>query len=134
LENALITKYTTFGLIILVILILLTGCGSNTQGSVSAIETYINALGNKDVNQISSISCPNWEQNALTEVDSLAAVGTKIEDLACKEAGQDGNDTLVTCTGKIALDYGGEAQYIDLAGRTYISRQVAGDWRMCGYK
>lgn len=118
----------------LVLLVLLSACSGGKSGAVSAIETYINALGNKDVNQISSISCSDWEQNALTEVDSLAAVGTKVEDISCTETGKEGTDTFVSCTGRIAMDYGGEAQYIDLSGRTYVARQESGDWRMCGYK
>jgi hypothetical protein len=67
-------------------------------------------------------------------VDSLTAVGSKIEDLSCAETGQEGDNIFISCTGIIALDYGGEAQQIDLSNRTYIARQEAGEWRMCGYR
>jgi hypothetical protein len=115
------------------IVFLLVGCSSGKSGAVQAIEAYIQALSAKDATQISNLSCADWETNALLEVDSLTAVGAKVENLQCAESGKDGNDTLVSCTGALALDYNGEAQQIDLSTRTYIARQEDGEWRMCGY-
>ncbi len=112
---------------------LLVACSSGKDAASQAIEAYIRALGNQDATQLSNLSCASWEAQAKLEMDSLAGVGSKVEDLACQQAGQDGNDTLVSCTGKLALDYNGEAQQIDLASRTYIARQEGGEWRMCGY-
>lgn len=114
--------------------IILAGCGREQEGPTQAIEAYIHALSNKDSVQIRSVSCANWEENAQREIDSLTAVGSKVENLACKETGQDGADTYVSCTGSLALDYNGEAQQIDLSSRTYIARQEGGEWRMCGYR
>jgi len=115
------------------IMFILVGCSSGKSGAVQAIEAYIQALSAKDVTQVSNLSCTDWETNALLEVDSLTAVGSKVENLQCAESGTDGNDTLVSCTGVLALDYNGEAQQIDLSTRTYIARQEDGEWRMCGY-
>jgi hypothetical protein len=112
----------------------LVGCSSNNDGAIKAVESYIQALSDKDINQISTLSCTDWEQYALTEVDSLTAVGTKVEDLSCQQTSQEGDDTFVTCMGNLVLDYNGEAQKIDLSNRTYIARMEDGEWRMCGYK
>jgi hypothetical protein len=113
--------------------ILLVGCKNEQNSATQAIEAYIQALSNRDSVQISNLSCSDWEQNALLEVDSLTAVGSKVVDLSCGQTGQDGNDTYVSCTGKLDLDYNGEAQQIDLSTRTFIARQEDGEWRMCGY-
>ena len=113
--------------------LVLASCSSGKSEAVTAIETYIQALGDKDVDQISTVSCAEWEPNALLEIDSFTAVDSKIENLACEETSQDGQDVLVNCTGVIALDYDGEAQEIDLSNRTYVARQVGGEWLMCGY-
>jgi hypothetical protein len=113
--------------------IALAACNSGKKGSEQAIENYIQALSNKDLIQISNLSCGDWEQNAQVEVNSLTGVGAEVNNLACKETGQAGSDTLVSCTGVLALDYNGEAQQIDLSTRTYIARQEDGEWRMCGY-
>jgi hypothetical protein len=115
-------------------IVFLASCKSEKNGAKNAIEAYILALSNKDSVQISNLSCADWEQNALLEVDSLTAVGSTVENLACVESAQEGDMTLVTCTGSLALDYNGEAQQIDLSNRTYIARQEDGEWRMCGYK
>jgi hypothetical protein len=116
------------------LIILLASCGNVQNGAVSTIESYIQALGNKDSTQISNLSCADWEASALMEVDSLSGVSAKVENLVCQPAGQDGADTYVSCTGVLALDYNGEAQQIDLSSRTYVARQEGGEWRMCGYR
>jgi hypothetical protein len=121
------------GFVVFIYAILLVSCKNEKNGATHAIEAYIQALSNRDSIQISNLSCSNWEQNALLEVDSLTAVGSKVVDLACKQTGQDSNDTYVSCTGMLSLDYNGEAQQIDLSTRTYIAHQEDGEWRMCGY-
>ncbi|OGO13482.1 MAG: hypothetical protein A2Y53_03100 [Chloroflexi bacterium RBG_16_47_49] len=129
-------NYSNFYLTMIMILftLLLVSCSGGKDGATQAIESYIQALSDKDSVQISNYSCSDWEQNALIEVDSLTAVGSTVENLECKQSGQDGEDVFVTCTGFLALDYDGEAQQIDLSTRTYIARQEGGEWRMCGYK
>jgi hypothetical protein len=114
--------------------ILLISCSTEKNGPTKAIEAYIQALSNKDSVQITTLSCADWEQNALIEVDSLTAVGSKVENLDCTETGQEGDNTFVSCTGNLTLDYNGEAQQIDLSNRIYIVRQEDGEWRMCGYR
>jgi predicted small secreted protein len=115
------------------LIILLTACNNGQNGATRAIEAYIQALSNKDSVKISNLSCTDWEQNAMLEVNSLTAVGAKVENLKCDQTGQDGADTYVSCTGMLALDYNGDPQQIDLSTRTYIARQEDGEWRMCGY-
>lgn len=109
-------------------------CSSNRDGAAKTVETYITALSEQDANLISSLSCSEWEQTALVELDSFTAVSSKVENLSCTESSQEGDDVFVSCTGKIALDYGGEVQEIDLSSRLYIVRQESGEWRMCGYR
>ncbi len=125
-----------FHILIIMILssIMLVSCSSGKDEAVQVIEAYIQALSEKDSNQISNLSCADWEQNALIEVDSLTSVGSKVENLKCEQDGQEGDDILVSCTGALVLDYNGEAQQIDLSSRTYIARNDGGEWRMCGYR
>ncbi|HEX9091257.1 MAG TPA: hypothetical protein VF831_07195 [Anaerolineales bacterium] len=119
--------------IVIISIFTLVGCRSETNDAPKTIEAYIKALSNQDANQISSLSCADWEPQALIEVDSFTAVSSEVKDLACQQSGQDGDDVYVSCTGILALDYGGEAQQIDLSSRTYIARQEGGEWHMCGY-
>jgi hypothetical protein len=122
-------------LIISILLILvLSGCKSEEGAAAAAIESYIQALSGKDANKLSNLSCAEWEQSALTEMDSLTSVGSKVENLSCQESGKEGTKNFVNCTGALALDYDGEIQRIDLSTRTYIAVEEDGEWRMCGYK
>ena len=130
-------KFTRFLILVislLLLILIITACNSNKDAATSVIESYISALSNKDTVQISNLSCTKWEQDALVEVDSLTAVGSTVENLACSEVGQQDDEVFVTCTGYLALDYNGEAQQIDLSTRTYIAKQEDGEWRMCGYR
>ena len=126
-------RNTYLCLVIIICALLQTGCKNGQSGATKTIEAYIQALSNRDSIKISNLSCSDWEQYALLEVDSLTAVGSKVVDLSCSQTGQDGNDTYVSCTGMLSLDYNGEAQQIDLSTRTFIARQEDGEWRMCGY-
>lgn len=115
--------------------LILAGCtGKQTGAAPDTAQAYIKALVSKDATQLTSLSCAAWEADAKTELDSFGAVTARLEDLSCKEAGKDGNYTLVACTGKIIANYNGEDQTINLADRTYQMSQEGGDWRMCGYR
>ena len=115
--------------------LILAGCAGKQAGSASdTAQAYIQALVSKDATKLTNLSCAAWEADAKTELDSFGAVTTRLEDLSCKEAGKDGNYTLVSCTGRIIANYNGEDQAINLADRTYKMLQEVGDWRMCGYQ
>lgn len=115
-------------------LFILAGCASKQTSAAYTTQAYINALVSKDATMLSNLSCAAWEADAKTELDSFGAVTARLADLSCKEAGKDGNFTLVACTGKIIANYNGEDQTINLADRTYKVIQEGGNWRMCGYR
>jgi ketosteroid isomerase-like protein len=113
---------------------LFSACGQATDPAANAVEDYFTALVNKDSNALSAISCADWESNALLELDSLQAVTTRLENLACTAAGTDGTTTQVNCQGKIIATYNNEDQQLDLSVRTYQVVQQGGEYLVCGYK
>lgn len=126
-------RYALIGILFLLIAAGCTNSG-NTSNAVGAIEAYNKALVAKDANQLSTLSCAAWEADAKNELDSFSAVTATLNNMKCKEAGKDGNTTLVTCTGNITADYGNEVLTINLADRTYQVVNEGGEWRMCGYR
>ena len=115
----------------------LTACASNTNNKAApakAVEDYLNALVAKDQNRLTSLSCKNWENDALLELDSFQAVTTKLDGMACEQTGTDGNTALVLCKGKIIATYNNENQELDLSTRTYQVVQEGGDWLVCGVR
>jgi hypothetical protein len=118
---------------LLPILFVLVGCSSD-DGAAVGVLSYFQALASKDANQLSQSSCGSWESQALTELESFGAVEVNLQDAACKNAGDEGDYTLVSCTGKIIANYGNEVLEINLADRIYLAANEGGDWRMCGYR
>lgn len=102
--------------------------------AVKAVQDYLQAMVNKDVTKISTLSCKDWEQSAVQEVDSLQAVKAELSGLACADAGSSAGSSLVKCQGKIVITYNTEQQNLDLSVRTYKVTPSGGDWLVCGYQ
>ena len=119
---------------ILLIAFIVAGCSAGGQGAPAAIEAYLQAVVEKDLNQAINLSCAAWEVDAGLDVDSFEAVEPQLQDMACVEAGTDGDYTLVECSGAIVVTYNDEAQELDLSRQTYRAIQEGGEWRMCGYQ
>jgi hypothetical protein len=115
---------------------LLSACAAKSNGDESAVavQSYLNALVNKDTNALSTLSCKDWEAQAAMELDSFQAVKTELQDLACKKTGSEGDMDVVTCTGKINATYNNENMQIDLSKRPFLVKRQGSDWQVCGYK
>ena len=126
----------TFLIIFLTVMIatlLLTACGAQTGAApANAVENYLNALVAKDANRLTTLSCGEWEEDALLELDSFQAVTARLDGLACEQTGTDGETALVLCNGKIIATYNEEDQELDLSVRTYQVVQEGGEWLVCG--
>ena len=112
----------------------LSACASSksSNASAKAVEDYLTALVAKDSNRLTTLSCKDWEDDALLELDSFQAVTTKLDGMACTQSGTDGDTALVLCKGKIIATYNNENQELDLSTRTYQVVQQGGDWLVCG--
>jgi hypothetical protein len=124
-------------LIVLVTIVstILTACAAgNENAPAKAVEDYLNALVAKDENRLSTLSCGEWEDDALLELDSFQAVTARLEGLACEQTGTDGETALVLCQGNIIATYNNEDQELDLSVRTYQVVQEGGEWLVCGVR
>ena len=114
--------------------LLFSACGQATNPAAKVVAGYFTALVNKDSSVLSALSCADWEPNALLQLDSLQAVTTRLENLACTASGTDGTTTQVNCQGKILTTYNNEDQELDLSVRTYQVVQQGGEYLFCGYQ
>lgn len=123
-------------LFITIAALLLAACGSSSNGSgpAKAVENYWNALVEKDADRLSTLVCSEWEEDALTALDSFQAVTARLEGLACEQTGTDGDTVLVLCSGKIIASYNNEDQELDLSVQTYQVTQEGGAWLVCGVR
>lgn len=125
----------TFSLIFLIVFASLTvvACAaSDDNAPVQAVENYLNALIEKDADRLTTLSCGEWEEEALLELDSFQAVSARLEGLVCEQTGTDGEMALVLCNGNIIATYNEEDQQLDLSVRTYQVLQEGGEWLVCG--
>ncbi len=127
-------KFAPIVFLMCMVALLFSACGRAIDPAAKAVEDYLTALVNKDGNTLSVLSCADWESNALLELDSLQAVTTRLENLACTAAGTDGTTTQVNCQGKIIATYNNENTELDLSARTYQVVQQGGEYLVCGYK
>lgn len=126
-------RYILATVLLLFMAAILAAC-TKTDPAVTAVEAYVTALVNKDGNRLSALSCAEWELSALLELDSLQAVDTRLEGLVCSVSGTDGQNSIVTCQGKIITTYNNEDQELDLSVRSYVVVRQGGDSLVCGYK
>lgn len=111
----------------------LSACTSqNNDAPAQAVEDYLSALVAKDADRLTTLSCGEWEEDALLELDSFQAVTARLEDVACEQTGTDGSTALVLCNGRIIASYNEEDQELDLSVRTYQVVEEGGDWLVCG--
>ncbi len=118
--------------IVLIANILLTACAPNSDASAKAVEDYWNTIVAKDAERLPTLVCGDWEEQALTALDSLQAVSARLENFSCSQTGADGDIVLVNCTGDMVLTYDTENQKIDLSINTYEVIEEGGDWLVCG--
>lgn len=124
-------------LLIIIFSLFLAGCagGNQEQAAAAAVQSYWQAMVDRDLNKVVASSCAAWEAQARTEFNSFSAVTLKLDNVKCQAAGQAaGNTAQVTCSGSIIANYGAEDLTIDIADRTYRVVNEGGEWRMCGYQ
>lgn len=128
-------KFSLIVLPILITAVFLTACATNNADAPArAVEDYLNALVAKDANRLSTLSCGEWEDDALLELDSFQAVTARLENVSCEQTGTDGATALVLCNGNIVATYNDEDQELDLSVRTYQVVQEGGEWLVCGVR
>jgi ABC-type glycerol-3-phosphate transport system substrate-binding protein len=123
-------------LLFVIAAVLLAACGGG-QSSASASDAtyaYLEALANKDKDTVVSLTCKDWEEQAMLEVDALMSVGAQLNNVSCSQVGEEGADALVVCSGTLDLTYNDEVRAIELDKRTYTMTMEDGQWRVCSYK
>ncbi len=128
-------KFSLIVLTVIVAALVWTACSAGNQDApAKAVEDYLNALVAKDADRLSTLSCGEWEDDALLELDSFQAVTARLEGVACEQTGTDGDTALVLCKGNIVATYNNEDQELDLSVRTYQVVQEGGEWLVCGVR
>ena len=90
-------------IVLIVLLLFLGGCaqGSGDDLAVQTVEAYLQTLVDGSVDQMANLSCKEWEEQAMLELDSFQGVEASLADVSCQQPGTEGEISLVECQGKI---------------------------------
>jgi hypothetical protein len=122
-------------LFLIIAIAALSACSASTStGPAEVIEKYLRALAEKDKATISSLSCAEWEEAAILEVDALLSVEAAIDELTCDIVNESNGTAEVVCNGSLDLTYDGEIRGIDLSRRMYTLMNNNSQWLVCSYK
>ena len=116
-----------------IILLAACGGGESVDAAAKPVELYLQALVAQDTDMIPNVTCSEWEDQAILELDAFMGVEASLDEVSCQVSGEDGDSKLVQCAGNILATYNNEQQELSLAGRTYKVIQEGGEWRVCGY-
>ena len=118
-----------------VLVFLLSNCSGQVNYSADeAVNNYIIALAEKNKPQVVALSCKEWEESAILEIDALLSVDAAVSDINCKVVDETETEAAVVCSGSLDLTYNDEIRAIDLSRRTYTLRNEDSQWRVCSYK
>ena len=130
-------KMRSISLVLLTALIgvlVLSACGQSQDSPVQAVENYLKLRVASDAPKLLAASCKDWESQASVEAASFQSMNAKLDGMACKQAGEDGQFQIVACQGKIVTQYAGETRNWDLADKNFRVVKEDGQWKMCGYQ
>ena len=121
-------------LTVLLISILLSACTSKADAPAKSVEAFWRAMAATDGAALSSLSCADYEEEALLTMESFQSVELELKDLQCSTTGTSGDSAEVTCQGTLNASYGAENFSFDLSDATFAAVKQGGDWLMCGEK
>jgi ABC-type glycerol-3-phosphate transport system substrate-binding protein len=119
--------------IFLISAILLTACGATSADApAKTVEAYWQSMAAQNANQMSSLTCSDYQATALNNLASFQSVKLVLKDLKCTTTSSTDTAADVTCKGTLVATYGTENSEIDLSANTYSVVKQGGDWLMCG--
>ena len=119
-------RFRVVALMLIALSLLLAACAD--EGSApKAVEDYLKAKISSDEDKLVSLSCKDWESQALLAAAPFESVEAEFEGMSC-------SFTLVTCEGTLSFEYQGELREQNLSDVSYLAVKENGEWKMCGEK
>jgi len=119
--------------IIVIIGLILTGCGGGTgttnsdDAASNVVLQYLQAKIDGKKETLQGLLCASQEANLDRETQSFSGIKAHLDNAVCKK---DANANTVTCSGAIVAEYNGENTSFPLTKYNVI--QEDGQWKWCG--
>jgi len=127
-----LTRIVAFFLLSSLFWSILSNLGSKKEAEI-VVEQFLYALADKNEMVISNISCPEWEGEALLELDALQLVKSTLTDVNCIASGRIENGAEVSCTGNFTNSYNNEISEWDLSTYNFVVSNSNGAYLLCGF-
>jgi maltodextrin utilization protein YvdJ len=116
------------------LIFLFLGACDTASPAAQTVEAYLEAMTGKDIDRVAVLVCPEFEDQAIMDVDAFQLVSPTLQDVQCTETEQSDGVATVQCSGKIVTTYNNETSDIDLSERTFQVINERGDWFVCGFR
>jgi hypothetical protein len=112
---------------------LLSGCSGERALAAESVETFFQAILEKDETLFRSAVCSEYETIAMMDFASFAIVETRMENFSCQVEGEAEGPVSVRCQGNLQASFGDETRSFDLSSRVYQVIEENGQWLVCGH-
>ena len=127
------TKVILLTIVCLSLGTILAGCSGDQSLAAESVETFFQAILEKDETLFRSTVCSDYEMVAIIDFNSFAIVDTRMENFSCQAEGNAGEEVLVRCQGNLQASFGDEIRNFDLSSRAYSVIEENGRWLVCGH-
>jgi len=127
------TKILLLAIIWLTLGLILIGCSGDQALAVESVETFFQAILEKDEALFRSAVCSDYASIAMMDFTSFAIVDTRIDNFSCEAEGEVDGQVSVRCQGNLQANFGNEMRSFDLSSRIYQVVQENGQWLVCGH-
>ena len=126
-------KIILFAIVWLTLGAILAGCSGDQALAVKSVETFFQAILEKDETLFRSSVCSDYENVAMMDFSSFAIVETRMENFSCESEGETNGQVSVRCQGNLQASFGNEVRSFDLSSRIYQVIEENGQWLVCGH-
>jgi len=116
-------------ILLFTLMLVMAGCADEgtTADPADTVINYMQAKVDGDRETLSGLLCADLESTLTREAQSFATVDATLENATCEH---NADTDIVTCSGAILADYGGENTEFPLT--SYRVVQEDGVWKWCG--
>ena len=126
-------KILLIAIVWLMLGIILAGCSGDQALAAESVETFFQAILEKDEALFRSAIYSDYESVAMMDFTSFAIVDTRIDNFSCVAEGETDGQVSVRCQGNLQANFGNEMRSFDLSSRIYQVVEENGQWQVCGH-
>ena len=83
-------RNTLFVLVFVMGIFVLAACGGGSaDAAAKPVEMYLEALVSQDVDMIPNVTCSEWEDQAVLELDAFMGVEASLDEVSCSVSGEE---------------------------------------------